>query len=835
MNVSRRSGIALRVILILVGISAVISGLFVGLSAAMSINLGTFEEFNASNASLPSQVFDIKGRKITEFFSEEKRELVRLDDLPVHLIYALITREDQDFFRHQGFNLKGIFRGLVGIATGRNLGGGSTLTQQLAGMLYADRTDRSVTRKLRELWYSIQLERQWTKQQILEEYLNKVYFGHGTYGVETASKFYFGHSAKEITIAESAILVIQLANPTLYSPLKNPNRAQLVQREILNQMVELGYTDKKTAADSYDDYWNNYDRTRDAGSSVFINRKDLAPYFSEYVREQLNNEYLLGAADIDRDGYKIYTTLNLDYQIEAEKLMVDGIDRANKTYRANHDSKSATGVDTFVPIVDSLSLLFDIQSIRVGGVQQVNNAREYYRNVLNPTLDLLHLSIGTSDEVMLRTNIKASYDEAKIIQKRTTVEGSLISIDNDTGYIVAMVGGSKFESSNQFNRSVQARIQPGSSFKPLYYAAAIEKGVISPATRVYDAPIVFTNDDGSEYTPLNYNGVWEGPVQARRALAKSMNVPSLRILNWVGFDDAISISSKLLGIPPEELSSRNFERKYPLGLGIVAVSPIEITRAFSVFPRLGRENKEISIRYIQDRNGKIIVEPEKEIREAIAKRGGFKQVISPATAYIMCDMLQTTVQEGTLNFARNSVGGFTMPFAGKTGTTQNWADAWTVGFSAYLSTSVWLGFDRGGANSLGTNQTGALTAGPIWAKFMKFAHNELPVRHFTQPQAGIVYLDVTTNAGLLPPENYTGSIRKEIFKAGTEPTEYDWEALEMQIRQTEREATIRKHIEELQRQPKFSDLDTTLVVPQELMDNTGLHESSKGLYQNLQD
>jgi penicillin-binding protein 1A len=340
---------------------------------------------------------------------------------------------------------------------------------------------------------------------------------------------------------------------------------------------------------------------------------------------------------------------------------------------------------------------------------------------------------------------------------------------------MAMIGGSRFEANNQFNRAVDARVEPGSSFKPLYYSAAIEERVITPATMIYDSPVVFWNDDGSPYTPENYRGEWEGPVLARTALARSMNVPSLRILERVGFESALDTASALLGIPQEERVKRNLVRRYPVGLGIVEVAPIEMAKAFATFANQGQEVIPIAIRYIEDRNGRIILEPEKELRLEQQQRGEERQVVSPQTAYIMTDMLQTTVERGTLRHLPRFYfdDNFNQPVGGKTGTTQNWADAWTVGFTPYYTTALWFGFDQGGSNSLGTNQTGAVTTGPVWGRYVNEIHQGLPRREFPRPAEGLTEVTVSARSGKLPTEDYDGPTREEIFITGTEPREFD--------------------------------------------------------------
>ena len=776
MAISKRATLVLKILGGFVLFVTLLIGAFVGLSIASIDNMGKLREFNEQTAALPTQLIDIKGRLITEFYQEEKRSLIKLDELPPHLVYAVITREDQNFFHHHGIDFKHIVRAAWNIAIGSYVSGGSTITQQLAGIVYANREqDRSLMRKIKELWYAIQLERNWSKNEILEEYLNKVGFGDGVYGVEAASQHYFGHSARELTVAESVLLAIQLSSiKGKYSPIKNPGPAKERQREILDQMVSLGYAGKADADASFDKYWREYDFTKSANfSSAFFERQDRAPYFSEYVRDQLENQFLLGDADIYQDGFKVYTTLDLDAQAKAEELMINGISAANSTYKTNKKTRTSYAEENFIPVIDLLSLALDIPKMRVGGTKQLITSKNQYLDEINPLLDLISMQFGFPGKQTVRTAINESYKQSRESAQKSTVEGAFISLENNTGYITAMIGGSKFEASNQFNRATQDKLQPGSAFKPLYYAAGIEKEVITPSTMLYDTQIVFMNADGTPDKPLNYKGEWKGPVSVRNALAHSMNVPSMKVLSRIDWNDAISIPARLLGLEPDQLPGRGFQMVMPYALGVVSVSPMEMARAFTTFPNLGRETEPIAIRYIEDRNGRIVSEPEKIVRESILKKGAAAQLISPQTAYIMTDLLQSTVSEGTLANAREQVKGFPMPMGGKTGTPQNWSAAWTVGFSPYYTSAVWIGFDKGGNASLGTSQTGSAIAGPIWAKYMKAVHQNLAPRHFNAPDGGISWVDIVPKSGLLPPPDFTGKTIKEIFKAGTEPKTFD--------------------------------------------------------------
>ncbi|MEW5816171.1 MAG: PBP1A family penicillin-binding protein [Spirochaetota bacterium] len=754
---------------ILLGVSiflALFIGVAVGLGIAMTKNIQNSENLGEYKPALPTQILDRHDNLITEIFAEEKRDIISIDELPKHLLYALITREDQDFFNHHGFSLRSLFRAAWNIVTRQYFSGSSTITQQIAGALYCDRTDISIRRKLKELWYSLQLERSLTKMQILELYMNKMYFGHNTYGVETASQFYFGHSARQVSLAESAMLVIQLASPALYSPINNPDRAKKRQYYVLQQMVKLGYTTQEEADASFQEYWENYDYTRSNITSAYFENVSKAPYFSEYVRQELEG-MLFGALDINRDGFVVHTTLDLNYQKLADDVMNKGFQSINTIYRANTEKNMSYVDEKFVPVIEMLSLSFNLEEIRIAGSKEKKAAKNSFQNVLNPALDILSMMFNISD---LKLASKIAYSKVEQESKKTTVEGALITLENDTGHILAMVGGSEFKT-KKLNRAVQAKVMPGSAFKPLYYSAAVSSKKFTPSTLLYDAPVIFWNDDGTPYTPVNYMGEWKGPVLLRYALAKSMNVPSIQVLDGIGFDTAISSASKLLGITDPQEIAITFPRRYPLGLGIIGVAPIQMARAFASFANEGKEVEPIGIIYVEDRRGSIILEPEKELRARQKKKGSAIQIMTPQAAYIMVDMLKSTVDFGTLAGRRELVGGFTLPMAGKTGTTQNWSDAWTVGFSPYITTAVWFGFDLPG-NSLGINQTGATSAGPIWAEYMKEIHKNLPYKDFQKPETGLVELTVCAKSGLLPTEDCNEGIVKEIFLAGTEPRRF---------------------------------------------------------------
>jgi penicillin-binding protein 1A len=784
MSPAYRLAKAARILLIAAVAIAVILGICTGVALAATRNVRNSENFSSPKLNLPSRIYDIKGRLITEFFSDEKREIVSIKDLPKYLIDAVITREDRTFYQHHGFTFTSIIRAALGVMTRTNRGGGSTITQQLAGDLLDIRKDISIRRKLIELWSALQLERRYTKEEILEQYLNREVMGPGVYGVEAASKYFFGHSAKEDSLAESAILAIQLSSPAKYDPYKNPQNASARSREILDQMVKLGYATKAAADASYNEFWDNFDYTRTT-TSAYTRRgeNDKAPWFSEYVRRQLE-DMLYGSLDLYNDGLVVNTTLDLDQQEKADYWMAKGIIQVNKTYQAESGQSLGGAERTYIPIVELLGLSFDLDPLFVSEAKIKGKTFDYYQKKINPTIDATALLFGLP---ILKSMANAGSVKIQSDLAKTTVEGALITMEPDTGHITAMVGGSKFDEANQLIRATQAKLMPGSSFKPLYYSAAIDSRKFTEASLIDDSPVIFHNDDGTPYTPLDYKGKWMGPVLLWNALAQSMNVPSLKILDSIGFDAAIDRAALLLDVTDPDEIRRTFPRVYPLGLGVIGVTPLKMARAFSVFANQGREVTPISIRSVEDRNGRIILEPEKDLRTQQKKKGAAMQIISQQNAAVMVDMLGKVVKYGTLagwtnngtyfTYMDSAGKKYTIPAAGKTGTTQNWADAWTVGFTPYYTTAIWFGFDRPG-NSLGTTQSGATVAGFYWANYMKEINRDLPPKGFQRPQTGLVEATVCSVTGLLPTPYCNEGTTNLLFYEGTQPNKLcDWHNL----------------------------------------------------------
>jgi penicillin-binding protein 1A len=770
------SALIVRLIAAFTVLLVILIGVGLGLSLAMTRNIKNQENFVEFAPALPTKILDINGTLITEFASDEKRELVSLSEIPRHLIHAILAREDPDFYNHRGFSIRGIARAVYGQLTGNPKGGGSTITQQVAGTLYTDRTERTIKRKVRELWWAFQIERRYTKNEILEIYLNYMPMGPGTYGVETASKYFFGHGSRDVSIAEAAILAVLLSSPSRFNPINNPNEAMDRQLFVIDRMVQFGYVDRDEAETSFVEYWDNFDYTR-ASISAYYSREDKAPWFSEYVRRELD-VIMYGTRDYYRDGYVVHTTLDLRHQEAAEKYMAEGLERANREFLRSSGRSNVQAERTYIPIVELLTLYFDLTDIRsTASGQNEYRAVSRYNRSINPVVDMASLVFGIPE---LKDVTSQGFAQQKVTNERNVVEGALVSIENDTGYITAIVGGSKYDESNQLIRATQGNIQPGSSFKPLYYSAAIDSQKFTAATLIYDIPIVFHNEDGTPYIPLNFRGEWKGSTLLYNALAQSMNVPSLKILDAIGFDAAIDRAAALLDITDSAQIRQTFPRVYPLGLGIISASPLKMARAYAVFANEGRAVTPIAIRTIEDRNGRVVFDVEREERQRQRRMGSNIQIVSQQNAYIMTKIMERVVDEGSLSIGagwgskftlRDERGSYKLPVAGKTGTTQNWSDAWAVGYSPYYTTAVWFGFDRPG-NSLGVDLTGATLAGPVWGDYFREIHRGLPRRNFTRPASGIIDASVCAKSGLLRTSACNEGEVTLTFLEGTQPVQY---------------------------------------------------------------
>ena len=747
-----------------------------GLMFVNTYNLKQEEHFNSFTPALPSKVLDIRGDLITEFSLDEKREIVAFENISKNLINALIAREDRSFFDHKGFNLKAIFRAVAGVLLHRSMGGGSTITQQIAGSLYCDRSEKSLKRKILELWYALQMERRFSKNEIMELYLNEVYFGCGTYGVGAASRFYFGHGADELNPAESALLVIQLSNPAAHNPFEHPDLAKEKQQYVLDGMIELKFTTEEEAVTSFNDYWDSFDYTR-VSISAWSAREDRARWFSEYVRRELE-EKMLGDADIYVDGYTVHTTCDLRHQEIAQAEINEYIDVANKRVEKSSSYRGNIPSTKYANLVSIIALVCNVEKLDMAERRVRSKAMTIYDSDVAPTVDILASLVGADP---LKKLSKQQVTKRRATLSKSVVEGTMICLENETGYITSIIGGGKFHEGNQLIRATQAKLQVGSTFKPIIYSAALDARKITASTMLEDTPQVFTTTDGVQYIPNNFSGKFKGTVLVYEALPMSLNIPAISILDKVGFEPAIRRAAALVGIEDENEIEKTFERVYPLALGISSLSPLQLARAFAIFGNQGKIVEPFAIRRVESRNGNIALDVEKDIRVGIRLRGKDAQVISPQNAYIITDMLKRTLTIGTMGGSTKGGGKFVykdektgktfkMPVAGKTGTTQNFTDSWTAAYSPYYTTVAWFGFDRRG-QSLGQQNTGAgLAAYPV-ANFMAEIHKGKPKKDFVRPETGLRYVKVCKISGDLPSPKCKDGTVDLWFLAGTEPKE----------------------------------------------------------------
>ncbi len=661
---------------------------------------------------LPTKVFDINGEKITEFFLA-KRQIIPYNHLPDSLIGALIAMEDNRFYIHRGVDSCGILRAMFNnVIAGRIVEGGSTISQQLAKLLFTKR-ERTLGRKALEIWLTVQIEKRYSKQEILEKYFNHIYFDHGVYGVEAASKYFFGKSVRDINIAESAMLVSIPPRPRKYSPFRNPKQANKKQYIVLSSMLKHGMLPKEDIDSIHKDFWikmsnrlieKNY-------SSAWLDRDDKAPYFSEYVRQKVKSYLEKEYGDnnyINTGGLKIYTTLDISLQKKALEFLRVQLAKQDKIFKAGTKNIYRRLKKEYTNIFNFIGLSFLDNGYKFRYKQNYQKVFEQVNKEVS-TLGFINGVFGLDRINHILNRYKKSLEEENLNLK---TEGALVAMEPNTGYVMAMVGGRRFSTNNQLNRALSKR-QPGSAFKAFVYGAAFKSKLFYPAKVMFDD--VYNYDD--EWIIHNAEDKYSGPTTLREAIKFSKNTIAVKVIAKLGVKRVIDFASSLLGIKKNRLPSDP-----SIALGTGEISPLEMTRGISVYANGGKAVEPITILKIVDRYGHTIKDYRAEIiqkRLTEKEKGKSNQIISPELAYLMTNTLQEVIDGGSGYAVRSN--GFQLPAAGKTGTTQSNKDAWFAGYTPNLAAVVWVGFDKG--VSLGHNQYGGTVAAPVWSKFMKFAHN----------------------------------------------------------------------------------------------------------------
>jgi penicillin-binding protein 1A len=767
----------------------------IGLGAYLyfSFTLPPIKSLEDYKPPIITKVLSDDGELVGEF-CKERRIVVPMQQIPKVVSQAFVAAEDAKFFQHKGISYLSILRAMKNnILSGGITQGGSTITQQTVRSMVLSR-ERTVSRKVREFILAHRIEKYLTKEEILYIYLNQIYLGHGNYGVEAAARDYFNKGVEDVTLAEAALLAGLPQSPENYSPLKNFERSKARQAYVLGRMVEEGYITKQAADAAYRAPLKIQSRE----NTTFT----IAPYFTEYVRIYLQEKY--GEDALYTQGLQVYTTLNVVNQKAAQDAMQAGLKDLDRRqgYRGPEQVLTKEQIDAFCQdvaqkltqnplvvgetypgVVTEITKDNKRVMVRIGdrtGYIPCESMR-WARNP-DPEVDYTTAQLKSPQQALkvgyvISAKVRALPAKGLLtldLDQAPKVQGALISMEIPTGYVRAMVGGNNFLES-QFNRALQARRQPGSAFKPIIYAAALDKG-FTPASVIIDSPVIYEDALKDEnWKPKNYEDRFYGPTTLRTALTNSRNVVTIKLMRDIGVPYAIKYAQRL-GVESPLTADLS------LSLGSSEVTPLELVRAYAVFAARGHLLHPIFIRKIVDRDGNILEENNPWPLEADLRKkegtiveedlkGGIEgvspQVISEQTAYLMTSLLRGVVQEGT-GWRARELG---RPCAGKTGTTNEYTDAWFVGFTPDLITGVWVGFDE--KKPLGRFETGSRAASPIWVSAMQKALAGKPVRNFPIPE-GIVFAKIDRDTGLLALPS-TKNVIFECFKEGTQPTQYSTE------------------------------------------------------------
>ncbi len=712
-----------------------------------------------------TNVFSDDGRKIGEF-AEERRIVIPLDEMPENLKNAFVAAEDSRFKDHPGIDIISIFRAsLKNFKAGTIVQGGSTITQQVTKSFLLT-PERTYKRKIKEAILAYRIEKKFTKDEILFLYLNQIYLGHGAYGVEAASENYFGKHAKDLNLAECSMLAGLPQAPSRYSPFRFPDRAKQRQVYVLNRMKEDGMITNLQATEAIDIKLDIKPR-----KNWFIER---VPYYTEHVRRYVEKKY--GKDALNRQGLQIHTAVNIELQKIGREAVNKGLIELDRRtgYRGPLKNLPAVQVEEFTDRVSEKigKNLLEKGTIYEGVVRTVNDDENTTLVRVGDFQGIIKLETMTWAR---KPDIDVAYYEAKVkrpsqvfrpgdvirvkllndpveddilefsLEQEPVAQSALLSIEAETGHVKAMIGGRGFRNS-QFNRAYQSRRQPGSAFKPIIYAAALDKGYTA-ASMIIDSPVVYEDPDRDfVWKPQNNKEKFFGPTLFREAMVKSRNIVTIKILQDIGIDYVIDYSRRL-GI------TSNISRDLSIALGSSGLSLLEIVNAYSVFSNLGYLIEPVFITKIYDRDGKLL-ENSKLIR---------KKVIDMSTAYIMTNIMESVVKSGT----GWRIRALKRPAAGKTGTTNNLFDAWYLGYTPRYTTGVWVGLDQ--EAPLGKGEFGSRAASPIWLDYMQNALKGKPARTFNVPE-GIVFAKIDAKTGLLPSESSEKTIF-ECFKEGTVPSE----------------------------------------------------------------
>ncbi|MBE0645273.1 MAG: PBP1A family penicillin-binding protein [Bacteroidetes bacterium] len=652
-------------------------------SSSMTEGLPSLEELENPRPPYATRVFSADGLVIDRFFEENRSRLTSLDSVPKPFIEALLSTEDRRFYDHWGVDLRGVARVIIGRVFSFTLRGpgASTITQQLARLLYLTR-EVTIMRKLREMLTAVQIERRYTKDEILIMYLNVAPFGRGAYGLQSAAAVYFDKKPSDLTVSECAFLVGALANPTHYDPRRNYEGAVSRRNTVLLNMIDEGFITESDYADFRSDSIVTRSREQSAG---------IAPHFVEYVRQQLREKAEKYGFNLYRDGLNVYTTLDSRMQEHANRAVLEHL----LSFQSQFDSR--WNWDNPV----RRAILGTALRIAIRATPEYKAAR----------------SATAQDAVSIRFRTNRRFiDSVKATLQRIQV--GFVAISPQTGEIQAMVGNAAMNFRYGLNHVTQITRQPGSTFKPFIYTVAIDNGY-SPAYQISNDPISIPDGSGTIWRPRNFGGETGGVYTLRRGLQNSVNLVAIRTILEIAPAEEVVRYARRMGI---ETPLRPFPS---LAIGTSEVVPLQLISAYGAFANEGIYAQPFGILRIEDRDGRVIENNTSEIREVLSKE----------TAFIMSSMLRSVINGGTGSGTRRWFSG---PAGGKTGTTQDYADAWFIGFTPNLVAGVWTGFDDRRITFTGSYGQGSVAAAPIWGRFMKYVYGDkrigLPIKDFVMPE-----------------------------------------------------------------------------------------------------
>lgn len=771
-----------------------------GLYFYFARGLPTLDELIKYRPNITTTVYSSDDKLIGEY-AIEKRYVLPISRIPEQLIQAFIAAEDARFFDHPGLDFFSILRAFIkNVLEGDVVQGGSTITQQVAKSLLSP--EKTLERKAKEAILAYRIEKNLSKNEIMHLYLNHIYLGHGAYGVQAAAKNYFNKDVSELNLAEISTLAGLPKAPGKYSPAINPGKARERQLYVLYRMLEEEFINIVEATDAMNSELKIHPNDKING--------EMAPYFAEYIRIYLEKKF--GANTLYRDGLTVFTTLNLTMQKAAQKALKKGLLALDKRrgYRGPAKHLEPHEIDNYIKTLESKQKNFSLieGQIYEGVVIDVNSNKGFtiikvgegisgkidIKNMQwarKPDPNVLHYETKVQDPAevftkgdvvkvkLMRNADKKEYLDLSLFQE-PEVQGAMLSIDPENGFVKMMVGGFDFEKS-KFNRAIQSLRQPGSAFKPIIYSAAIDKGY-TPSSIIVDVPLSFrSNKRNIAWRPQNYDHRFHGPTTLRKALVKSRNIVTIKIVQDLGLDYIIDYA-KNMGIKSA------LAKDLSLSLGSSSLTLLELTSAYSIFPAAGKKHAPVFITKIIDREGKTIeqfevsepfnIKPAGDTDVTKLKKNTTMEkanwlsletnnmsesyTISPQTAYIMTSLLQGVVQNGTGWRAKS----LDRPVGGKTGTTNDYIDAWFIGFVPDLVTGTWVGFDN--RKSLGKGETGSNAAAPLFIDYMAEIFEEKPVKDFPVP-SGMEFATIDSNSGLLAYEGQKNNTVLEAYLKGTAP------------------------------------------------------------------